>query len=164
MGQIIPAPLKPRLHDTTGCQTGYTTGLTTGCIVYTNVYPVIKPVSCKRGFTYHFNTHIFIHQKIGSNVSLSCSISNCLYNFPAKHVSRLTFVTPTTGKSCVNIPDVFARVRSRWDSSIAPGRRYLRQPTDENGALLTCHCRGSLNTAVSGYLSSDVSQRSPSFP
>jgi len=25
--------LKPRLHDTTGCQTGCTTGLTTGCIV-----------------------------------------------------------------------------------------------------------------------------------
>jgi len=25
--------LKPRLHDTTGCQTGLTTGLTTGCIV-----------------------------------------------------------------------------------------------------------------------------------
>jgi len=27
--------LKPRLHDTTCCQTGYHTGLTTGCIVYT---------------------------------------------------------------------------------------------------------------------------------
>ena len=25
--------IKPRLHDTTGCQTGCTTGLTTGCIV-----------------------------------------------------------------------------------------------------------------------------------
>jgi len=25
--------LKPRLHDTTGCQTGCTTGFTTGCIV-----------------------------------------------------------------------------------------------------------------------------------
>jgi len=25
--------VKPRLHDTTGCQTGCTTGLTTGCIV-----------------------------------------------------------------------------------------------------------------------------------
>jgi len=25
--------LKPRLHDTTCCQTGLTTGLTTGCIV-----------------------------------------------------------------------------------------------------------------------------------
>jgi len=25
--------LKPRLHDTTGCQTGCTTGMTTGCIV-----------------------------------------------------------------------------------------------------------------------------------
>ena len=25
--------LKPRLHDTAGCQTGCATGLTTGCIV-----------------------------------------------------------------------------------------------------------------------------------
>ena len=25
--------LKPRLHDTAGCQTGCTTALTTGCIV-----------------------------------------------------------------------------------------------------------------------------------
>jgi len=25
--------LKPRLHDTNGCQAGCTTGLTTGCIV-----------------------------------------------------------------------------------------------------------------------------------
>jgi len=29
------AQLKPRLHDTTCCQTGCQTGLTTGCIVYT---------------------------------------------------------------------------------------------------------------------------------
>jgi len=52
--------VKPRLHDTTGCQTdlttGLTTGLITGCIVYTNIYPVVKPVSqqvvsCKRGFS-----------------------------------------------------------------------------------------------------------------
>ena len=68
------AILKPRLHDTTCCQTGCQaglidnrvnvcihdttgcqTGLTTGCIVYTNIQPVVKPVwqpvvSCKRGF------------------------------------------------------------------------------------------------------------------
>jgi len=31
--------IKPRLHDTTCCQTG----LTTGCIVYTNIQPVVKP-------------------------------------------------------------------------------------------------------------------------
>ena len=36
--------LKPRLHDTTCCQTGCQTGLTTGCIVYTNIQPVVKPV------------------------------------------------------------------------------------------------------------------------
>ena len=46
--------VKPRLHDTTCCQTGCQTGLTTGCIVYTNIYPVVKRglipvVSCKRG-------------------------------------------------------------------------------------------------------------------
>jgi len=40
--------LKPRLHDTTccqtRCQTGCQTALTTGCIVYTNIQPVVKPV------------------------------------------------------------------------------------------------------------------------
>jgi len=40
--------LKPRLHDTTSCQTGCQSGLTTGCIVYTNIHsciqPVVKPV------------------------------------------------------------------------------------------------------------------------
>jgi len=34
---ILIAILKPRLHDTAGCQIGCTTGLTTGCIVYTNI-------------------------------------------------------------------------------------------------------------------------------
>jgi len=33
--------VKPRLHDTTYCQTR----LTTGCIVYTNIQPVVKPVT-----------------------------------------------------------------------------------------------------------------------
>jgi len=32
--------IKPRLHDTTRCQTG----LTTGCIMYTNTQPAVKPV------------------------------------------------------------------------------------------------------------------------
>ena len=32
--------LKPRLHDTTCCQTG----LTTGCFVYTNIQPIVIPV------------------------------------------------------------------------------------------------------------------------
>jgi len=68
---VLVLIFKPRLHDTTGCQTGcttglttgcihdtavlsnrlstrfdkpLTTGLTTGCIVYTNIYPVVKPV------------------------------------------------------------------------------------------------------------------------
>jgi len=36
--------VKPRLHDTTCCQTGCQTDLTTGCIVYTNIQPVVKPV------------------------------------------------------------------------------------------------------------------------
>ena len=37
---ILRVPERPRLHDTTGCQSG----LTTGCIVYTNIQPVVKPV------------------------------------------------------------------------------------------------------------------------
>jgi len=32
-GKVIVKTVKPRLHDTTGCQTGCTTGMTTGCIV-----------------------------------------------------------------------------------------------------------------------------------
>ena len=38
--------IKPRLHDTTCCQTGCQCGcrLTTGCIVYTNIQPVVKAV------------------------------------------------------------------------------------------------------------------------
>ena len=33
LGVEVNSSLKPRLHDTTGCQAGCTTGLTTGCIV-----------------------------------------------------------------------------------------------------------------------------------
>jgi len=40
----VSTSLKPRLHDTTCCQTGCQTGLTIGCIVYTNIRPVVKPV------------------------------------------------------------------------------------------------------------------------
>jgi len=40
--------MKPRLHDTTccqsGCRTGCQTGFTKGCVVYTNIQPVVKPV------------------------------------------------------------------------------------------------------------------------
>jgi len=40
--------LKPRLHDTagcqTGCQTGLTTGLTTGWMFVYTIQPVVKPV------------------------------------------------------------------------------------------------------------------------
>jgi len=38
------AAIKPRLHDTTCCQTGCQTHLTAGCIVYTNIQPVVKPI------------------------------------------------------------------------------------------------------------------------
>jgi len=52
--------LKPRLHDTTGCQTGWTTGWATGwmfaCTMQPVVQPVVQPVwqpvvSCKRGLS-----------------------------------------------------------------------------------------------------------------
>jgi len=47
-GRVKWNVLKPRLHDTTccetGCQTSCQNGLTTGCIVYTNMQPVVKPV------------------------------------------------------------------------------------------------------------------------
>ena len=53
-------PVKPRLHDTTGCQTDWTTSWTAGWmfvytmqpVVQTVVQPVWQPVvSCKRGFS-----------------------------------------------------------------------------------------------------------------
>ena len=50
--QRLVRRLKPRLHDTTGCQTRcqtrLTTGLTTGCIVYTSIQPVVKPCLSNR--------------------------------------------------------------------------------------------------------------------
>jgi len=41
--------LKPRLHDTTCCQTGCQTALTTGCIVYTNIQPVVNTTGLTTG-------------------------------------------------------------------------------------------------------------------
>ena len=41
---VLRSTVKPRLHDTTCCQTGCQTDLTTGCIVYTNIQPIVKPV------------------------------------------------------------------------------------------------------------------------
>jgi len=55
--------LKPRLHDTTCCQTGCQTGLTTrwtaGCIVYTNIQPFVQPVvqPSKLNPTLHYTKH-----------------------------------------------------------------------------------------------------------
>ena len=50
------ATLKPRLHDTTGCQTrcqtGCQTGLTTGCIVYTHIQPVVTGLTTGWMFVY----------------------------------------------------------------------------------------------------------------
>jgi len=50
-----PVVLKPRLHDTTSCQTGCTTGLTTGLTTVLNeqqlfVQPVVRP-GCTTGLT-----------------------------------------------------------------------------------------------------------------
>ena len=41
---VADCGVKPRLHDTTCCQTGCQHGLTRGFIVYTNIQPVVKPV------------------------------------------------------------------------------------------------------------------------
>jgi len=46
--------VKPRLHDTTGCQTPLTTGLTTGCIVYT----AICQTGCQTGCTTQFDNRL----------------------------------------------------------------------------------------------------------
>ena len=52
--------LKPRLHDTTGCQSGCQTGLTTGCIVYTNIQPVVK-TGCQNRLTTGLTTGCMVY-------------------------------------------------------------------------------------------------------
>jgi len=62
--------VKPRLHDTTGCQTGCQTALTTGCIVYANIQqpavsciqPVVKPV-VQRGLTNRLNDTVRLNEE-----------------------------------------------------------------------------------------------------
>ena len=66
--RVSSLDLKPRLHDTTGCQTRCQTGLTTGCIVYTNIQPVVKAGStngcivytagCQTGCTTRFHNRL----------------------------------------------------------------------------------------------------------
>jgi len=59
-------PLKPRSHDTTGCQTGFQIGLTTGCIVYTNIQPatglttgcIMYTAGCQTGCTTRFDNRL----------------------------------------------------------------------------------------------------------
>jgi len=57
--------LKPRLHDTTccqtDCQTGCQTGLTTSCIVYTNIQPVVKPTGCQTRLTTGLTTGCIVY-------------------------------------------------------------------------------------------------------
>jgi len=50
---VTPSTLKPRLDDTTCCQTGCQTRLTTGCIVYTNIQPVVKPFNNRLNVCIH---------------------------------------------------------------------------------------------------------------
>jgi len=53
--------VKPRLHDTTACQTGcqtdLTTGWTTGCIVYTDIQPAVHLYSRLDNRLHHVNKH-----------------------------------------------------------------------------------------------------------
>ena len=49
-GQRSAVAVKPRLHDTTCCQTSCETGLTTGCIVYT--------AGCQSGCTTRFANRV----------------------------------------------------------------------------------------------------------
>ena len=59
---------KPRLHDTTCCQTGCRTSLITRCIVYTNIQRVVKPVWQP------------VWQPVGCLFTLYSRLSNRLYN------------------------------------------------------------------------------------
>jgi len=74
--------LKPRLHDTTccqtGCQTSLTTGLTTGCIVYT--------ARCQTGCTTRFDNRLneqplFVQPNVGRTATVrSTDCQTGLYN------------------------------------------------------------------------------------
>jgi len=48
--QLSALAVKPRLHDTTCCQTSCETALTTGCIVYT--------AGCQTGCSTRFDNHV----------------------------------------------------------------------------------------------------------
>jgi len=132
--------LKPRLHDTTCCQTrchtGCQTGLTTGCIVYTNIYPVVKRVwqpgkcltngcivytaGCQSGLT---NTG---WQPVGTN-------SGCSF----KHGCQTVFVKPVVKpvwqpvwQPAVWCIQTFNRLSNRFDSRLTTGWMfvYMIQP------------------------------------
>ena len=93
LSEPLNMTLKPRLHDTSCCETGCQTGLTTGCIVYTNSQPVVSPVwqpvwqpavLCKQPVTQTtLSTHVGLRmRKFAGRIlikrqSNSCRLSNC---------------------------------------------------------------------------------------
>jgi len=60
---------KPRLHDTTGCQTGLTAGLTTVLNEQLFVQPVVKP-GCTTGLTTGLTTGCIVYPNIYPVVSI----------------------------------------------------------------------------------------------
>ena len=66
--------VKPRLHDTTCCQTGCQTGLTTGKMFVYTIQPVVKPVvkpGCTTGLTTVLNEQP-VHSTRLSNSNRVC--------------------------------------------------------------------------------------------
>ena len=88
-----PLFVKPRLHDTTccqtSCQTGLTTCLITGCIVYTNIQPVVQP-ALTTGWTNSgcsFNTVVKpcfsnrLYNRIDNRLYLVDGVSDCYRHY-----------------------------------------------------------------------------------
>jgi len=90
--------IKPRLHETTCCQTGCQTALTTGCIVYTNIQPAVKPVwqpvwqpavSCIQGV---------VKPVVQPGLTTGWTISGCSFNPVERTVAvRSIRLSNTTG-------------------------------------------------------------------
>ena len=88
-------PVKPRLHDTTccqtGCQTSCHTGLTTACIVYT--------AGCQTGYTTRFDNRL---NEQWLFVQPGWTNSGCLFNTVVKPVWQLVWQPAVSCKQTSN--------------------------------------------------------------
>jgi len=127
--QQFKVNVKPRLHDTTGCQTrcqsGCQTSLTTGSIVYTNIQPVVIPV-----WQPVWQTAV--------SCSLYSRLSNRLYNRFNNRLYRVNGVLETGINSIINLLglcwlDLVTSGETAW-ASVCVGHCWNRKWSDETGS------------------------------